>query len=82
MENLSTKVDQEIIKLTPEEKDLYQKYLEKNPEMTLTAWDELRQHALKAIDKQARDFYANNYILLTEKPDYDSLKEMSVENKN
>lgn len=70
----------ENIKLTPVEKELYEKCLLKYPDMTILGFKEIRQNAIKTKDPGVRTFYLINGILSEERPDRDTIKEWKGKN--
>lgn len=72
----------ESISLNQEEKELYQKTLEKYPAMTVTSWKKLREKAIPDEDTEERTFWVINGFLVEAESDQDIIKELSPRNLN
>ncbi len=68
----------ENVVLTQEERALYEKSKIKFPEMTESAFIELRQHALDVRNPKSRDFYSFNGILVEKIPESSEIEELRV----
>ena len=66
--------------LTPTEKELYQKCLEKQPDMTVMTFKELRKKALSSHESGERAFFTIHGVLAEEKPDSDTRRELYGKN--
>jgi hypothetical protein len=72
----------ENVILTPEESKLYEKCLTKYPEMTVMAFKELRENALKVRDTGAKNFYSFNGILVDKIPEASEIEELRIKAEN
>jgi hypothetical protein len=75
MENIP---NQEIV-LSPGEESMYQHFVQKNPGITRTDFQELRGYALKTHNPGVIKFYEMNGLVMQEKPNPDDIKEMRPE---